>query len=86
MVVWSATKRPMILAVVFLDRKIIDACNSKAGKPVLIVLAILISVGTEPVAAVIMKLIGEADSNSIFSKGPDLLNEAIVQFARPFAG
>src|SRR6266446_2325873 len=86
MAVWSATKRPMILTVVFLDRKIVDACNSKAGKPVLIVLPILISVGTEPVAAVVMTLIGEANSNPIFTKGPDLLNEAIVQLVRPFAG
>jgi hypothetical protein len=86
MPVWSATKRPMILTVGFLDRKIVDASNSKAGKPVLIVLPILISVRTEPVAAVVVKLIGEANSNPIFTKGPDLLNEAIVQFARPFSG
>ena len=50
----------MILTVVFLDREIVDACNSKAGEPVLIVLPVLISVGTEPVAAVVMTLIGEA--------------------------
>ena len=71
MAVWSATKRPMILTLIFFDRKIVDACNSQAGKPVLIVFPILISVGTEPVAAVIVKLIGEANSNPIFTKGPD---------------
>jgi hypothetical protein len=65
----------MILTVAFLDRKIVDACNSKAGKSMLIVLSILVSMGTEPVAAVVTKLIGEADSNPVFTKGPDLLDE-----------
>ena len=70
MPVWSATKRPMILTVGFLDRKIVDASNSKAGKPVLIVLPILISVGTEPVAAVVVPLIGEAYRDAVVAESP----------------
>ena len=86
MAVWSTTKGPMILTLVLFDGKIINARNSEAGKSVLIVLPIFISVGTKPIAAVVMTLIGEANSNPIFAKGPELLNEAIVQLARPFAG
>jgi hypothetical protein len=86
MIIRPAAERPMILSLAFLNWEIVDARNSKPGKPMLIVFPILISVGTEPVAAIVMALIGETHSDPVLPGGPDFFNEAVVKLARPFAG
>lgn len=47
---------------------------------------VLVAVGAKPLAAVVMPFIGKSDRDAIAGKGPEFLDQPIVQFARPFAG
>src|SRR5450759_3984767 len=77
---------PVELAVRRSDRQVVDAGMAEAHQAVLIKLPVLVSVGPEPVAGIVVKLIGETDGDTIFSKGPEFLNKAIIDFPDPFAG
>ena len=85
MIVRSPAKRPMIFTLALLNREVIDASDSKPCEPMLIVVPILISIGTKPVAAIVMALVGEADGDSVLSERPEFLDQAVVMLARPFA-
>ena len=64
------TPIPMELAVRGLDRQVVDAGITEAHQAVLVKLPVLVSVGPEPVARIVVKLIGKADGYTIFGKGP----------------
>jgi hypothetical protein len=49
-----------------------------------VVLPILITVGAEPVAAVVVPLIGEAHRDAVIAESPQLFDQAIVELAVPF--
>jgi len=67
-------------------RQVIDARNPAAHQTVLVELPILIAVGAEPVAAVVVILIGEANGDTIFTKRPEFLDQSIIEFPAPFPG
>jgi hypothetical protein len=77
---------PVELAVRRLDGQVVDAGMAEAHQAVLVKLPVLVSVGSDPVAGIVVKLIGEADGDSISGKGPEFLNKAIIDFPDPFAG
>ena len=48
-------------------------------------LPVLVAVAAEPAAAVVMPFVGEAHGNAVVTERPDLLDQAIVELALPFA-
>src|ERR1700739_3459035 len=86
MIVRAAAERPVIFAVGFGNRRIVDAGDPPAHQPFAVELPILVAVRAEPGAAVVMPFIGEADGDAIVGEGPQLLDQAIVELPVPFAG
>src|SRR5689334_12976441 len=77
---------PVELALRSLDRKIVDAGVPPPHQPVLGELPILIAVRAKPGAGVVMPFVGEADGDPVVGPGPKLLDQAVVEFPRPFTG
>src|SRR5712692_9411381 len=75
----------MVFALALRDRQIVDAGDTPAHQAVLAELPILVAVTAEPAAAIVVPLIGEANGDPIVPVGPDLLDQAIVELALPFA-
>src|SRR6202044_2718206 len=46
---------------------------------------VLVTVGAEPRAAVVVPLVGESDRDATASEGPHLLDEPVVELPRPLA-
>ena len=78
--------RPAIEAFGFGDRPVVDAGEAPLHQIFAVERPIFVTVGTEPLAAVVMPLIGEAHGDAVAGEGPKLLDQAVVQFTRPFAG
>jgi len=76
----------MEFAVGIPDREIVDAREPPLHQACGIKFPVLVSIGAEPVAAVVVPLIGITDSDAIVSEGPEFLDQPIVKFLCPFAG
>src|SRR5712671_5827343 len=85
MLVRAAAERPMVFALARLDRQIVDAGDAQTHQAALVELPVLVAVAAEPVAAVVVPFIGEAHRDAVVAEGPDLLDQAIVELALPFA-
>src|SRR3954453_18175305 len=85
MVVGAPAKRPVIFAVAFLDRQIIDAGDPKPHQPLIVELPVLVAVTAKPAAAVIVPFIGEAHRDAVVVEGPYFLDQPVIEFAVPFA-
>ena len=85
MVVRAAPERPVVLALALLDRQVVDAGDAPPHQAVAIELPVLVAVGAEPLPAVVVPFIGKAHRDTISGKGPELLDQAIVQLPVPFA-
>src|SRR5215470_13671253 len=85
MVLRTAPQGPAVCARGFQDWEVIDAGQTTAHQPIRSELPVFITIGPEPVARVIMPLIREAHGDAGVMKGPELFDEAVVQFFRPFA-
>src|SRR5262249_54449944 len=85
MIIGAPAERPVILALAFPDGKVIDAGDAQAHQPVLVEFPVLVAVAAEPAAAVVVPLVGEAHGDAVFAKRPDLLDQAIIELAIPFA-
>ena len=66
------------------DWQIIDRGDAAAHQAFNIKLPIFIAVRTEPMAAVVVPFIGEPHGYSVFMKGPQFLDQTIIQFFGPF--
>src|SRR2546423_12543814 len=86
MVIGPATEGPVELALVRANRQIIDAGDAQAHQAVLVEFPILVAIAAEPVAAVVMPLIGEAHGDAVVAEGPHFLDQPVVELAVPFAG
>src|SRR5437868_15482761 len=75
----------MILAVLLCDWQVIDAGNAQAHQPVLIELPVLVAIAAEPIAAVVAPFVREANGNPVLAERPNLLDQAVVELALPFA-
>ena len=51
----------------------------------LVELPILIAVAAKPAAAVVVPLVGEAHGDAVLAECPELLDQAVLQLARPLA-
>src|SRR5262249_35739901 len=85
MIVGTAAKRPMILALALLDRQVVDAGEAQAHQAVLVEFPVFIAVAAEPVAAVVMAFVSEPHRDAVLAKGPHFLDQTVVQFAAPLA-
>src|SRR5260370_1272986 len=85
-IIGTTAERPVVFALALLDRKIVDAGNTQAHQTVLVEFPVLVAIAAKPVAAVVVPLIGETDSNAVLAEGPDFLDQAVVELALPLAG
>src|SRR5215813_9576657 len=85
MPIGTATRRPMILALRFLDRKVVDGGKPCGHEPVVIKLPVLIAIGAIPVTRVVVPLVSKAYCDAVPSERPQLLDEPVVQFLGPLA-
>src|SRR5262245_39312828 len=58
---------------------------TRCHQTMFIELPILIAVGTKPVSRIVMTFISEANGDPIVLKGPQFLDQPVVEFPRPFA-
>src|SRR6202020_3024700 len=77
---------PVIEAVVPRDRQIVDAREAHPHQPVLVKLPVLVAVTAEPASRIVAPFVGEANGDAVLMKGPEFLDQPIVELAVPFAG
>jgi hypothetical protein len=85
MIVWTTAERPVELALVFLDGVIVDGSDAPCHEPRAVELPVLVAVGPEPVAAVVVPFVGEAHRNPVAVMRPHFLDETVIQLFRPLA-
>src|SRR5271165_5146439 len=85
MLVRTTPQRPVIFAVRFFDRKIIDARQPQTHQTIFVKFPILVAIRAEPVSGIIVRLVSEAHGNAIAFEGPKLFDQPIVQFFCPLA-
>src|SRR5690625_2630206 len=76
---------PVEKSLTFCDGQVIDAGVALCHQAIVIELPVFVTIGSEPLAAVITPLIGKANRNPVTIVAPQLLDQAIVQLAGPFA-
>ena len=76
----------MELPIGFDDRQVGNACDAALHKPVFVQLPILVPVRTEPVSITVVTFLGEAHCDSVVRKGPEFLDQPIVELPLPLAG
>src|SRR5260370_19892126 len=77
--------RPMIFTLARCNRKIVDAGDAQAHQAMFVEFPILVAVAPKPMPAIVMPLVGESHGDAIVRESPYLLDQPIVQFARPFS-
>src|ERR1700689_3860216 len=85
MIVGATAERPMIKAVLLLDRQIVDARGAHPHQTVLVELPVLIAVAAEPASRIRAPFGGEGNGDPVLMKGPEFLDQPIVELAVPFA-
>lgn len=85
MVVRPSAERPVKPAVGFSDRVFVDAGVTRPHQAVFGKLPILVPVGPEPLAAVIMIFVGVAHRDPVARECPEFLDQAVVEFPVPLA-
>ena len=70
MIVGPPPERPTVFPVALGDRQIVDRSKPSLHHAGGIELPVLVSVGSEPVAAVVVPLISEPDGDAIVGEGP----------------
>src|SRR5581483_2731130 len=77
---------PMETPVFLRDLDIVDARLAPPHQAVLVELPLLIAIGAVPLARCVVPFILEAHRDAVAVEGPEVLDQAIVQFPLPFAG
>src|SRR5713226_5347937 len=85
MLVGTAPERPMIFALSFGNRQIVDAGDTQSHQAVLVEFPVFVAVTAKPMTAVVVPFVGKTHANSVIAKGPDLLDQPVVELARPLA-
>src|SRR5690349_4673961 len=85
MVVGTSPERPVVHTLVGLDRQVIDAGDTCAHQPVFVEFPVLVAVAAEPVTAIIVPFVGETHRDTVVTKGPHLLDQAVVELLAPLA-
>src|SRR2546423_14915777 len=85
MLIGTATKWPMILAVRFLDWQVINGGKAKSHQAIAIKLPVLVAIGAEPIPRIIMPFIGEPHGDAVCVVSPKLFDQPVVEFFGPLA-
>src|ERR1700722_9152512 len=86
MIVRTTAERPVIKTVLLADRQIVDARQTHPHQTVLVELPVLIAVAAEPASGIVAPFIGETNGDAVLMKGPEFLDQPIVELTVPFAG
>ena len=85
MIIGPSAQGPVVLALGFADRQIVDAGMARIHQSLVIEFPVLISVGSEPVSRVVVVFVCKAYCDPVLSKGPQFFDEPVVEFPRPFS-
>src|SRR5262249_28819123 len=85
MIIRPSSQWPMVLALSFLDREIVNAGNASAHQSLLVKFPVLVAIAAEPIAAVVMPFVSKPYRDTVLAKCPDFLDEAVIQLLAPFA-
>src|ERR1700733_11436564 len=85
MIIRAATARPMEPAIARRNGRLIDAGDARAHQTVFVELPVLIAVAAIPLAHVIVPLVGKPHRNAVVAKGPDFLDQPVVELPVPLA-
>src|SRR5262245_45810007 len=85
MILGPRAERPVIFSLLFGNGKVVNAGDAPPHQAVLRKLPVLVAVASEPAAAVVMPLIGEAHGNAVVAESPQFLDQAIIELAVPLA-
>jgi len=83
MAVRAPSKWPVVFAIGFLDRQVVDACEAPPHQPRFVELPVLVAVGAEPPTRVIVPFVREANRDPVSFECPELLYEPIVNLPGP---
>lgn len=86
MIVGSPAERPAEVAVGLPDRQIVDRREAPLHEAGRVEFPVLVPVGAEPVAAVVVPFVGESHRYAVAFERPQLLDQAVVRLLRPLAG
>ncbi len=81
----SAAERPAKAPFFLPYGCVIDARKSQPHQAMLVEFPVFVAVAAEPLAAIIMPLVGKPDRNPILPAAPDFLGQTIVELALPLA-
>jgi hypothetical protein len=65
--VGASAERPVVFALALFDRQIVDAGDAQTHQSMLVEFPVLVAVAAEPVAAVVVPLIGKAYGDAVLS-------------------
>src|SRR6266508_5853234 len=85
MFIRSPAKWTMLFAIRFLDWQVINGCKPKSHQAIAIKLPVLIAIGAEPIARVIMPFVGEPHGDAVCVVSPKLFDQPVVEFFGPLA-
>src|SRR3954447_3373808 len=77
---------PAELAGLLAGRDVVDARMPSSHQSALVEHPVLVAIGTEPGAGLVVPLVGEPGRDAIGVEGPHLLDQPVVEFLRPLAG
>ena len=75
MIVWTASQWPVEFTLAFRDGQVVDARIAVVHLAGLVEFPVFVAIGTEPVAAVVVPLVGESHGDAVLSAriAPDML-------------
>lgn len=82
-VVRATPQGPVVLPLELLDRQVVDTRMPGAHQALLVELPVLVPVGAEPVARVVVPLVGEADGDPVVRESSQLLDQPVVELSGP---
>src|ERR1044071_5959892 len=85
MILRPRAERPVIFALFLGDGKVVDARDPPPHQAILGEFPVLVAIASEPVAAVVVPFIGEPNGDAVVAKGPQFLDQPIVELAIPLA-
>jgi hypothetical protein len=84
MIIWPSTERPVEFPFSLFDWQIINAGKPPLHQSMRIEFPVFVTIRSEPLAGIIMPLIGEANGDAVIAPCPQLFHKAVFEFFVPF--
>src|SRR3954463_12214298 len=85
MVIGASTEEPVIFALAIFDRQVVDAGDPPSHQALFVELPILVAIAAKPVSRIVVPFICKAHGYPVVAKGPDFLDQPILELASPLA-